>query len=181
MENSHAIRPSWLLILLFLPILLNGQEAGPVITDFGKVYQIDNPDIPSDYTEVYKAVFDVYDSPSGRGVINPQLETAARYLNLHVKGGIAPENLKVALVVHGKATEDLLRPQEFLKKHGTPSANAALVRKLLDAGVSIAVCGQSATSRQIGREQTIEGVQWALSAMTALVHYQNKGYRFIKF
>ncbi len=170
-----------LAIYLLLPFLSCAQESGPIIRGYGKVFSIENPDIPGPETTEFKAVFDVYDSPAGTQGTNPQLETAARYLNMHAQSGIPKEKLKVALVVHGKASEDLLRPDFFRQKHGVENPNADLVKALLDAGVEIAICGQSATSRNIQREQTIRGVLWSLSAMSALVHYQNINYRFIKF
>ncbi len=178
-EQKHIVLTG--LLSLFCLTLSMAQETGPVFTDYGKVFTIDNPDIPASTDIQLKAVFDVYDSPASREQLNPQLETAARFLNMHVRSGVKPENLAVALVVHGKATEDLLRPGDYLKKHGVASPNADLVRQLLNAGVQIAVCGQSASSRDIGREQTIPGVQWSLSAMTALIVFQNEGYQIIKF
>jgi intracellular sulfur oxidation DsrE/DsrF family protein len=157
------------------------QEAGPVIQDFGKVYEIADPDIPDSPITELKAVFDVYASSESGNGINPQLETAARFLNMHVKAGVPREKLKVALVVHGKATEDLLTEAAYRARHGSENINAVLVRDLIQAGVNVAVCGQSASARDINRAQLIPGVQWALSAMTALVHYQDMGYRYIRF
>lgn len=157
------------------------QQAGPVIPDYGKVYRVTNPDIPSGTETMLQAVFDVYDNPGGSGDLNPHLETAARFLNLHVQSGFSAANLQVALVVHGDATEDLLKPEIYREKHGTESQNARLVRELISAGVQVTICGQSAAAREISREQTIPGVKWALSAMSALVYYQDEGYQFIKF
>lgn len=157
------------------------QQAGPVIPAYGKVYRVNKPDIPSGTDTPLQAVFDVYDNPGRPGDLNPHLETAARFLNLHVQSGYSTANLRVALVVHGDAAEDLLKPDIYREKHGTISQNALLVRELIRAGVQIAICGQSATARDISREQTIPGVKWALSAMSALVYYQNEGYQFIKF
>lgn len=172
-----------LYLLIFIvqwPAALS-QEAGPVLSDFGKVHRMERMDIPVDTQTELWAVFDVSDSPSSPTALNPQIETAARFLNLHVGSGIARERLKVALVVHGDATEDLLRPEVYSERHGKENPNAELVRQLLEAGVEIAVCCQSARSRNMQRADTLEGVQWALSAMTALIHYQNLEYQFIKF
>jgi intracellular sulfur oxidation DsrE/DsrF family protein len=157
------------------------QQAGQVIPGYGNFYHVENPDIPPKTDIEFKVVFDVYNSPAPTGEANPHLETAARFLNLHLESGIPAGKLHVALVVHGKATEDLLMPEAYREKHGAMSPNAQLIKALLDAGVKIAVCGQSASSRGISKEETIPGVQWALSAMTALVYYQNEGYQFIKF
>lgn len=169
----------WAGLLGMLP--LTAQEAGPVIGEFGKVYQVASPDIPDTSDQNFMAVFDVGDSPGQGTGPNALLETAARFLNVHAQNGISPERLQVALVVHGKATEDLLTDEVYRERLGHDNPNSALISALLDAGVQIAVCGQSASARQIPREATIPGVQWALSAMTALVQYQNQGYQLIKF
>ena len=157
------------------------QQSGPLIKNYGKVYKIANPEIPLYPEQEFKAVFDVYDNPAAGEGPNPQLETAARFLNMHAQAGVPPENLKVALVVHGKAVEDLLSENAYRARNKNDNRSARLVRDLLQAGVQVAVCGQSATSQKIQRDQLIPGVVWALSAMTALVHYQDLGYRFIKF
>lgn len=170
-----------LMIWLLGPAGAVAQEAGPVISSYGEVWFVEATDLPLAAGQDFKAVFDVSDSPESRGVLNPHLETAARFLNLHARAGMDPGNLKVALVVHGKASEDLLSPEAYLMKHGRENPNAGLVRDLLDAGVQIAICGQSATARNISKEQTAPGVLWSLSAMTALVYFQNEGYQFIKF
>jgi intracellular sulfur oxidation DsrE/DsrF family protein len=161
---------------------VTAQSAGPVIPGYGKVWKIADADIPGAGEMKFHAVFDVYDSTAAEeGGVNRQLETAARYLNLHAQNGIKLANMKVALVVHGTATEDLLVQDTYRARHGIPNANVELVNALLEAGVQIVVCGQSASARNIRRNETLEGVQWALSAMTALVYFQNKGYRLIKF
>lgn len=167
--------------ILCLSGLVPAQSAGPVIAGYGKVWPIPGADIPGNGEMEFHAVFDVYDNTATESGINRQFETAARFLNLHAQSGIAPEKLKVALVVHGTATEDLLTIDSYRERHGVDNANLDLVTKLMEAGVEIVVCGQSASSRNIDREETIDGVQWALSAMTALIYFQNEGYRLIKF
>lgn len=181
MVKKVIIALSALVSGLFYCLPAGAQQAGPVIPDYGKVYRVTNPDIPSGTDTALQAVFDVYDNPAQPGDLNPHLETAARFLNLHVQSGFSPAKLRVALVVHGDATEDLLKPEIYREKHGTESRNARLVRELVRAGVQVAICGQSAAAHGISREQTIPGVKWALSAMSALVYYQDEGYRFIKF
>ena len=181
MVRKRRLRGTWYLACLLALSTASAQEAGPIILEYGKVYRISNPDIPTGTEQYFKAVFDVYDSPGPGNEPNAQLETAARFLNMHAQYGIPAENLHLALVVHGKATEDLLNSKAYTLKFKNKNPNAGLIEALLRAGVEIAVCSQSATARHISREETLPGVQWSLSAMTALIHYQNLGYRLIKF
>ena len=61
-------------------------------------------------------------------------------------------------------------------------ANLELLRRVQqDAGVEIIMCGQTASYRGVTKENSNPDIKFALSAMTALIQYQNSGYRFIKF
>jgi intracellular sulfur oxidation DsrE/DsrF family protein len=52
----------------------------------------------------------------------------------------------------------------------------ALVRDLLDEGVRVILCGQSAAAHGITQADLIPGVEMALSAMTAHALLQQAGY-----
>jgi len=89
--------------------------------------------------------------------------------------------LKVALVVHNQASKDITHDEAYKARFGVSNPNTALVEALLDANVDIIYCGQSSLTRNFPKEDLIPGVKIALSAMTALIQYQNEGYRLIKF
>ncbi|SHG27523.1 DsrE family protein [Flagellimonas flava] len=156
-------------------------KAGPVVTDFGKVYRIENPDFKVEKEREYKAVIDVTGSWDEHEKRNALIETAARFLNMHAQSGVPASQLKVALVMHGGATKDIISNAAYQEKFGTDNPNLALVNSLLELDVPIIICGQSANYRGISREEFIPGVQLSLSAMTALVHLQSEGYQLIKF
>lgn len=180
MKNNHA---RILLFLFLLPLIISAQEksTGPIIKDFGKVWAIENPDFKVDSTKTYKAVFDIMNSPESHEAVNASIETAARFLNMHAQSGVPAENLKVAVVVHNKASKDVISDEAYQKKYGTKNPNSELIKALQDAGGQIIFCGQSSVSRGFPREDLIEGVQLSLSAMTALIQLQDENYRLIKF
>lgn len=157
------------------------KKKGPVIQNFGTVYQINNPDFKINTAKEYKAVFDIYNSPEAPDALNRSIETAARFLNMHAQSGVPETQLKVALVVHGKASKDLLDNSAYQKKYGTSNPNQELIEELLQAGGQLILCGQSASYKGIGREELIDDVQLSLSAMTALIQLQDDNYRLIKF
>lgn len=157
------------------------KSAGPIITDFGKVHQINNADFKVDKTKEYKAVFDIMNTPDDKKELNKSIETAARFLNMHAQSGIPAKNLKVALIVHNKASKDLITNEAYQKRYGTDNPNQELIKSLIDAGGEIIFCGQSSMSRGFPKEDLIEGVQLSLSAMTALIHFQDANYSLIKF
>ncbi|MEX0290947.1 MAG: DsrE family protein [Flavobacteriaceae bacterium] len=157
------------------------KEAGPIIKEYGKVWKIKNPDYPTDTSKEYKVVFDIMNSPESHAAINTSIETAARFLNMHAQAGVPKEQLKVVLVVHNKASKDIITNDAYKKRYGTANPNEEMITSLIDEGVEIVFCGQSSLSRNFPIEDTLDGVQLALSAMTALIQLQNEGYQLIKF
>jgi len=162
-------------------LLAQTKQTGPIIKDYGKVWAIENPDFKVDALKEYKAVFDIMNSPENHETVNASIETAARFLNMHAQSGVPAENLKIALVVHNKASKDVIDNDAYEKKYGTDNPNQKLIKALIDAGGQIIFCGQSSVSRDFPRKDLIEGVQLSLSAMTALIQLQNEDYRLIKF
>ncbi|UJH67460.1 DsrE family protein [Allomuricauda sp. SCSIO 65647] len=157
------------------------KNPGPIIADYGAVWEVPDTDYETRTNGDLKVVFDIMNSPNGLGEPNKSIETAARFLNMHAKSGIKPGQMKVILVVHNKASKDILTNEGYQKRFGMNNPNAEMIRQLLDVGVQFVFCGQSSLSRNIPIEETISGVQLALSAMTALIQSQNDGYRLIKF
>lgn len=179
------MRPHLLVISLFL--LFNGISysqtpmAGPIVEDFGKVYEVKNPDYAVQKNITFKAVIDVTGRADAHDNRNSRIETAARFLNMHAQSGVPKNQLKVALVVHGGASKDMMSNLAYQQKFKKDNPNAELVKSLLEIDVPIIICGQSAAYNEITKEDLIPGVQISLSAMTALVQLQNEGYQLIKF
>jgi intracellular sulfur oxidation DsrE/DsrF family protein len=168
--------------LLFSFGLYAQQKAsGPIINDYGKVWSVEQPDFKTDVTKTYKAVFDIMNSPDEVSQTNASLETAARFLNMHAQSGVPLEQLKVALVVHNKASKDVAHSAAYKLKYGVDNPNEELLKQLMKAGAKIIFCGQSSASRGFAKQDLIEGVQISLSAMTALIQLQDDNYRLIKF
>ncbi len=178
-------------MLRFLPFvlvagistMLYGQEkkTGPIIKDFGKVWAVENTDYQIQADTEFKVVFDIMNTPEELGQRNASIETAARFLNMHAQNGVAKENMKVALVIHNKASKDISTNEAYKDRYGVANPNSEMIVQLMDAGVEFIFCGQSSISRNFPIEETISGVQLSLSAMTALIQLQNDGYRLIKF
>ena len=149
---------------------------GPVVADFGAVYVVPNPGLPTPMLQELKIRFDVSETPADVKTVSPQLETAARFLNMHAKAGVSPERLKVAVVVHGDAAKDVLSNEAYRKRHGIDNPNLALLEALKRAGARLYLCGQTAGSRGITASEMAAPVQMALSAMTAHLVLNAEGY-----
>lgn len=168
-------------ILYSFGLYAQDKTSGPIINDYGKVWTIEQPDFKTDITKTYKAVFDIMNSSDDVSQTNASLETAARFLNMHAQSGVPLEQLKVALVVHNKASKDVAHSLAYKAKYGVANPNEELLQQLMNAGAEIIFCGQSSVSRGFAKKDLIEGVQISLSAMTALIQLQDDNYRLIKF
>ena len=154
-------------------------KTGPVFADFGPHAPVEGMGtVPAD-TE-FSIAFDVA-KPAEEGARNRGFESAARFINMHAAAGVDPDNIRIAVVVHGKASMDLLDDAAWAAKgkagggeEGNPSA--AMIRAMLDAGVRFILCGQSGVAYGIAQEDLIPGVETALSAMTAHALLQQRGY-----
>jgi intracellular sulfur oxidation DsrE/DsrF family protein len=159
----------------------NKPETGPIIDDYGASYKIKKADLTLDKNTDYKVIFDIYTDNSKEGEVNPLLNTVARYLNMHAQQGLKLKNMKVAVILHGTATKSALSNKAFDKKYNEKNPNTELIEALVDADVEIYVCGQSFLFSGYDLDEVSENVKIALSALTALVDYQNKGYQIINF
>lgn len=176
-------KPLLLLSLLFFTITYSqDQISGNMIPEYGKTYPIASPGFKTDTVSKLKVVFDVNRS-FNEAEPNKLIETAARFLNMHENAGVNPENMEVAIVLHGKAVQDALQDEYYQKKFPDQATNPnlPLIKALYDQGVQIIICGQSATHYNVTQENSDLNTKFALSAMTALVQLQNEDYRLINF
>ena len=168
-------------IIFAMDVVAQTTASGPIIKDYGKVWKIENPDFKVDVNKEYKVVFDIMNSPESHTEINRSIETAARFLNMHAQSGVPATNLKVALVVHNAASKDIITDEAYRKRFQENNPNKELIESLIASGVQVIFCGQSSLSRNFPREELLNEVQLALSAMTALIQLQDEGYQLIKF
>jgi intracellular sulfur oxidation DsrE/DsrF family protein len=129
-------------------------EDGPLIQGYGKHAKVEqDATIPDNMT--FKVAFDVSDSV-GKTETNPKFDTLARFLNMHVANGIESKNIELALVVHGRAGEDLLNEKTYNNKYATSNPNRELLELLIEHKVQVLLCGQSAAFYDIGNDNLIE-------------------------
>ncbi len=172
---------SFSLFTLFTINAQNERVEGKIIKNFGETFAVNNTDIKTDTTANFKVIFDVSQSSNDKSVINKYIVTAARFLNMHANEGMNKEQLKVAMTIHGGAWQDVLNNEAYKEKFGVDNPNLKLINELSEAGAEIIICGQTAAYRGITKANANPNVKFALSAMTALLQYQDNGYRFIKF
>lgn len=175
------------LILFFICFIVAGTaeataaklQSGPVITPFGKHYQVGSA-LPVSAQTRLKVVFDVSEQ-TGTKKENRYFNSLARFINMHVNAGVPVEQIELALVVHGKAGYDLLSDSGFEKEYQRSNPSAPLISQLLSNNVKVYLCGQSAAFLDIKQTDLIDGVEMALSAMTAHAVLAQQGYTLNPF
>lgn len=159
---------------------LENFHPGPAIPEFGPIADVETTvAIPED--AVFRIAFDV-PQPGEAGKINRTIESAARFINMHVAAGVPAERIHLAVVVHGRAATDMVDNAIYAPAHdGADNANAAAIATLAAQGVKVYVCGQSAAAYGVSTAQLLPGVVMALSAMTQHALLQQQGYTLNPF
>ncbi|MDQ9090426.1 DsrE family protein [Pseudoalteromonas haloplanktis] len=167
------------LSLLLTSLTCLADEPAPVIKDYGYFYNV--PAHVSDLSQAqFKIAFDVGDGAE-KGVQNNHINSLARFINMHVAHGVKPENIQLALVVHGGASVDVLENSFYKARFDKDNKTQSLIEQLLANNTVVYVCGQSATHMKVAAGQLIPGVKMALSAMTAHAQLQQQGYTLNPF
>ena len=168
------------LMLAATPLAAQDMSAfkpGPVLTEFGAHAPVPGVgQLPADAE--FAIAFDV-STPAAEGSPNRGFDSAARFLNMHVAAGVPQDNIRLVVVVHGKAALELLSDAAHaanpLSRQGD-NPSGKLVAALLEQDVRFVLCGQSAAVYGIKSEDLIPGVEMSLSAMTAHALLQQRGF-----
>ncbi|MHA7815607.1 MAG: DsrE family protein [Pseudohaliea sp.] len=158
-----------------------GAETGPAVPGYGPVFPVPEGAFALGNDRVYKVSKDVSASADDPGERNRNIEALARFLNMQARAGTAPEQLQVAMVVHGGAWKDLLTDAAYRERFGLANPNTGLLDGLAEAGVAIYLCGQTAAYRGLTPAALNPAVELSLSAMAAHVQLQSEGYTLIPF
>lgn len=170
------------LLALLLPGLVAAADAprstGPVFEDFGPVLDGVTPTYMPPL-EPYRVIFDVWIGPEDAADPNPRLESLARFMNYNARAGVAPEDMELAVVLHGSAGRAALKEAAYRERFGVANPDAALMAALAERGVRMLYCGQSAAARGYAHAEMIAPVEMAVSAYTAILGLKQEGYRLM--
>lgn len=154
----------------------------PIIKNYGGILDLERVDVAPDTDMEYKILIELVhsiDKTSKRPAF--AAVNVARLMNLHGVGGVKPENLKVAVVIHGKATNSILNEEAYEKRYESESLYAPLYKELMEAGVEVIVCGQSYVSYGNSFDDLLTDVKVGTSALTTISTYTQKGYTYFKW
>ena len=167
-------------LLLAAPALAAGRSwQYPAIEGYGGIKPLpEAANQPSTEAE-HNAVFDVTKAAKSPDQPNPGLEHVARAVNVFASAGVPTDKLDFVAVVHGPATPSILENTHYQKQFGGANPNTPLVAALRKAGVTIHVCGQALAKHEYDQSWVDNHVGVALSALSDLVIFQNRGYAVV--
>lgn len=157
------------------------QWTSPLIKNYGRILDLEKVDMKPDPDLEYKIVIELVHDMDKPKRLNFSASNVARLINLHAVGGVKPENLKVAIVVHAQATNSMIDEKAYKKKYKVESPYIDFYKELSEAGVELVVCGQSLNMFGHKPNDVLPNVQIATSALTAVSTYQLKGYAYFKW
>ena len=167
----------FLMGLLLTPAVIAQMDRfkpGQTIEGFGLIAEVPGQQ-PLPENAAFKISFDVA-KPAEAEAVNRQIDSAARFINMHTAAGVPVERIQLALVIHGGAVKDVVQA-----KSPASNPNASLIKALQAHGVKFYVCGQSAAYYGVATEDLLPGVNMSLSAMTAHALLQQQGYTLNPF
>ena len=179
--NAMTTRYLLLACLITFSTLVFSDEPsmGPAIEGYGPTFPIPDRDVPLRDDYIYKVVFDAGDNSRDTTLLNHELVSVARYLNMHARNGVPVGDMDIAVVLHGAAMKSALTDAAYDSRFETPNPNRELLMKLHDAGVAFYACGQSMAFGGITRRELLSPVKVGLSAMTMLTVLQSDGYALL--
>lgn len=111
---------------------------GPVIKDFGAVFDVASPDYKTPIDADYKVLFNVHQAATSPSDVNEGLDTVARFLNMHAAAGVPRARMQVAVVLHGRAGKDTLRNEAYkAARSGLPKSDIAPAIKLALSAMTV--------------------------------------------
>lgn len=181
--KNHLFKYAMLLLLIASPLAAGAGETGkwqyPEIDNFGRMQPMpDAVDQPSP-DEEHKALFDVTKSSKDKSKPNPGLDHVARAVNVFASAGVARAKRDFVVIIHGPATISVLNDAQYEKHYGEANPNTQLINALKDAGVTVHVCGQALAEHGFEQAWVNDDVDVALSALSDLVIYGNRGYALV--
>lgn len=155
-------------------------RTGPAIEGYGPWMPVETTWEPPAGLR-YKLLFDVTPAPEAHDQRSRWIESAARYVNMHVGSGVPLEDIEVAVVLHSTAARSALSPGAYRERFGVEHPDAEMISALAEAGVTIYLCGQTAAYYDYRIEDLHEDVEMSLSAMTAISYLVDRGYGRISY
>ena len=97
--------------------------------------------------------------------------------------GVAPTEVHISAVFHGPAARWLLNDAAYRTQTSgqTENPNKAIIRELVDLGVSLELCGQTMKEQGWTEKDVLPGVKVVVGAYPRIVDLELQGYAYLRF
>lgn len=178
---------SGICLLLFINLFAQNKSTDPLVIEFptinlhpvmGVVTTKVNA-LQYDSSLTYKIAVDISNKSSKSKAMNESLREAARIYNLTRATGVPENKITMALVIHGDAIDAIYNDQAYKKEYGFENPNTELIKTFKKLGVHLYICGQNLGYKKIPVENLAPEIEIAVSAKTAFIVLDQKGYTFM--
>lgn len=140
------------------------------------------PTIPVVKTDNVKVVYHINTMEMKDG-INKGVYYLTYILDHYSRLGVTDKNLSFIAVFYGDSSTALLKDEFYKKRNGrggkNPNINA--LKELVDRGVDIELCGETARMREIKDAELLPNVKVNMGSYVRVIDLQSQGYAYIKF
>jgi intracellular sulfur oxidation DsrE/DsrF family protein len=148
----------------------------PALVGVGKVHPLPQAAYQPQQQETYNVVFSITKAADTPAAINPSLEHVARTVNLYTCAGVPLSHLRFVAVIYDQAIDAALDDEHYHQKYGVDNPNLALIRTLRNAGIDVAVSGETIADHQEQSQWIVPQVTLALSGLTTITNLEHQGY-----
>ena len=147
------------------------------IPDVGRMEDIPGAHELPDPAMDYKIVFDVQTLAGSPSDVDPALQAMAGLINTFRHDGVPASHMHVVAMFHGGTIVLVTNDQTYAQRtRAKANPNAQILRHLKDAGVDLAVCGQSARQQHYDQQSLLPFVETNLSATVTFINLETRGY-----
>lgn len=183
MRITRFLSPLALLTLLtaalLAPASASAQSGAALIQQVGAGPDVPVITFPASKSLIYKMAWHATVGPEDPAALAPSFRAPANFLWMTDREGVPRRNLHLALIVHGTATQSLMKNDAYKALRGVDNGSIALLTALHEAGVEIIVCGVALVNRNVPRESLLPFVQISQSASMAHATLAARGYTVI--
>lgn len=176
MSSTFRLIALGALLLAPLPSALQAQSGEDLIRKLGAGPPVADPTFPAPPNLEYKVAWHVTAAPEKPADVVPGFRAPANFLVMTDANGVPRAKVKLAMIVHGTATQSLLNNEAYKAIIGSDNGSIPLLQALHDAGVEVVVCGVALINRKVPRDKLLPFVKVATSATMAHAIYAARGY-----
>jgi len=151
----------------------------PALVGVGKEHPLPQAAYQPQPQETYSVVFSITKAAGKPTEIDPSLEHVARLVNLYVSAGVPLSHLKFVAMIYDQAADAALDNEHYHQKYGVDNPNLGVIRTLRNAGIDVAVSGETIADQQEQYQWVAPQVTLALSGLTTITNLEHQGYVLI--